>query len=458
VTRRRRLAALATGVAIVLAAGCSSGRDRGAVSTTRVPTATTTTAVPVNTLKSDAGTSANPAAAYAPGWSTAHADAANTNYAPVKGASDLTPAWVHRFGGTVNLGATFAPSGRVYVTSGGAGCHLTVLDPVSGAVVWCSDAVDRFAVVSSALIDAQGRAFVADGSAMHAFDAEGHELWRTPIVGVPLSAQFTAEGRLIFVTNIGRVYVLRRETGALMLPPVALVPGARFDPAEGMRACARGTAACPSANTPAVDPATDRFFFTFWAPGATQAGVRAMRYTEDPVPAITPVWTNDSLPGGSASSPTLSRDGSRLYVNDNVDALHALDTASGKEIWQLRVGFAPGGSASVTPDGLVMPAGGGASPLLAVRDLGTRGKLAWRRDQLLNRGIPTQAAGGRAYAAVGTGQNHNALVVVDTATGAVLDREPLAGTTIFTVGTTIARNGWVYVPTITGVLFAFRPA
>jgi outer membrane protein assembly factor BamB len=452
VTRRRRLlSVVASGVAIVLASACSSSRDRGTEATTSAPAATTT---PMPTT----ATSARPATAYAPGWSTAHADAANTNYVAVNGASALAPAWMHRFGGTVNLGATFAPSGRVYVTSGGAGCHLTVLDPVSGDEIWCSKAIDRFAVVSSALIDAQGRAFVADGSAMHAFDADGNQLWQRPIVGVPLSAQFTTEGRLIFVTNIGRVYVLRRETGALMLPPVALIPGARFDAAEGMRACARGTAACPSANTLAVDPATDRFFFTFWAPGAKQAGLRAMRYTESPVPAITSIWTNDSLRGGSASSPTLSRDGSRVYVNDDVDALHALDATSGKEIWRFRVGFAPGGSASVTPDGLVMPAGGGASPLLAVRDLGGKAKLVWRRDQLLNRGIPTQAAGGRAYATVGTGQNRNDLVVIDTATGAVLDREHLAGTTIFTVGTTIALDGWVYVPAITGVLFAFRPA
>jgi hypothetical protein len=50
------------------------------------------------------------------------------------------------------------------------------------------------------------------------------------------------------------------------------------------------------------------------------------------------------------------------------------------------------------------------------------------------------------------------LVVVDTATGRELDREPLPGTPAFTVGTTLGLDGTVYVPSIRGDLFAFRPA
>ena len=408
-----------------------------------------------------------PASPYAPGWSAVHADAANTDYSPVEGAADVSLAWDRDLEGsvhvgplewTINLGPTIDPEGRVYVTSTVEGCHLQALDGRTGETLWCSTELDRYAVSSSTLLDRDGRLFVADGEAMHALDADGTVLWERPIVGVPLSAQFTPEGRLLFVTHVGVVYVLDRETGEPMLPALELVPGARWDPAAGMAACARGTEECPAANTLAVDLATGRFFFTFWEPGAPRAGLRAMRYTEDPEPALTPLWTNDGLPGGSASSPDLSPDGTRLYVNDNVDAVHALDAATGEEIWSFPIGWASGGSPATSPDGLILPAGGATSPVLALRDAGDHAELAWRRDDLLNRGIPTQAAGGRVYATVDRGQRRTDLVVLDAATGEELDREPIPGVSVFSVGTTIGSDGTVFVPTIVGGLAAYRPA
>jgi outer membrane protein assembly factor BamB len=397
---------------------------------------------------------------YAPGWSAVHADASNTDYAPVDGARDLTLAWQRSFPGNVNLGAAIDPAGRVYVTesSTAPGCHLHALDGATGETLWCSAEVDRFAAASGVLLDRDGRIFLADGDAMHAFDPDGNLLWETPIVGVPLSAQLTPNGRVIFITHIGRIYVVRRETGEPVLPPVELIPGATWEPADGMTACLLGTAGCPSANTLAVDLATGRFFFTFWTPGAAQAGVRAMRFAEDPVPSLTPLWSNDALPGGSASSPDLAANGSRVYVTDDVDSVHALDAATGTELWRFRIGFAPGGSPSLSPAGLLMPSGSSTGVVLALADRGAFAELIWRRDGFVNRGVPTQAAGGLAYATVDAGAFANDLVVVDTATGAELDRERLPGTTVFTVGTTVGPDGTVYVPTFLGQLFAFRPA
>jgi outer membrane protein assembly factor BamB len=396
-----------------------------------------------------------------------HADAANTDYSPVEGAADLSLAWQRDFEGsihigplewTINLGPTIDPEGRLYLTSTVADCPLQAIDGATGETLWCTTEVDRFAVSSSTLIDRDGRLFVADGEAMHAFDADGDVLWETPITGVPLSAQLTPEGRVIFVTHIGVVYVLDRATGEEVLDPVELIPGATWDPASGMMACARGTEDCPAANTLAVDLDTGRIFFTFWVPGAAQAGVRAMRYTEGPEPALTPLWANDSLPGGSGSSPDLSADGSRIYVNDNVDSIHALDAATGEQIWSFPIGYASGGSPSTSPDGLVMPAGGNQSPLLAVRDTGDTAELAWRDDAMDNKGIPTQTAGDKAYATVGHGPFRNDLVVVDARTGTELDREQIPGNSVFSVGTTIGPDGTVYVPTIVGGLYAYRPS
>lgn len=395
---------------------------------------------------------------YGPGWSGVHADSRNSDYSDVVGPDDLTLAWEASFGGRINLGPTSGPDGTIYVTTGTATCPLHALDPDTGEEIWCSSEVGQLASLSSPVVDDDGRLFVADGEAMHAFTPDGDLIWETPIVGVPLSAQLTPNGRVVFITNVGVVYVLRRSTGQPVMPPVELVPGATFDPAD-VQACAQGTAACAVANTPAIDLGSGTIYTTFWAPGAPQAAVVALHLTEDPAPLLTEVWVNDTLPGGSGSSPTISADGSRVYVTDNVDALHALDAVTGETIWSVDIGFAAAGSPSVTPEGLVMPAGGtGARPVLAVQDDGASGRIAWTRTDLVNRGIPLQTAGGRAYAAVRTTGFANEVAVIDTADGSVIDRTPIPGTSVFTVGTTVAQDGAILVPTITGRLYAYRGA
>jgi outer membrane protein assembly factor BamB len=393
--------------------------------------------------------------AYGRGWSAVHADAGNSDYSRIPGPPDVALAWEHVFPGRINLGPTSDPDGRLYVTTGTDDCPLHALDVRTGAELWCSGEVDRFASLSGPLVDRQRRVFVADSEAMHAFDAEGNLLWETPIVGVPLSAQFTSRGRVVFVTNVGVVYVLARATGRPVVPPYELVPGAVFDPAK-VNACALGTADCPVANTPAIDLRTDVLYTTFWPPGADQASLIALEIREARRPSVTLLWTNDSLPGGSASSPDLSFDGRRAYVNDNAGSLHALSAKTGREIWSLPIGYAPFGSPSTSPAGLIMPAGGGGAGLVAVQDEGDHAAVAWRRDDLVNRGIPTQSAGGRSYAVVRSTGFANDLVVVDVRTGDVLDREPVPGPSIFTVGTTVAADGTVLVPTITGRLSAYR--
>ncbi|MEU6798920.1 PQQ-binding-like beta-propeller repeat protein [Nonomuraea wenchangensis] len=389
---------------------------------------------------------------YAPGWSSAHADAANTDYSPVKGARELAPAWRRSFEGAIYLGATSDDSGHVYVTTNGRGCHLHALDRRTGKTVWCSREINRDAVASSALLDRDGHVYLADSEAMHAFDAKGRLLWATEIVGTPLSAQFTPAGNVIFITHLGRIYVLNRATGKPILDPVELIPNAT--PHDDQQACMRGTEDCPSANTLAVDLKRSRIYFTFWDKGAPRADIRAMKLVEGSRPSIRPLWRNPALPGGSATSPDLSQDGTRVYVGDNEGGLHALNAATGKKIWSFATGNAAGGSPSLSPTGLLMPAGG---DLMAVQDLGDRPRLLWKKEGVKSRGIPTQAAGGVAYATVGK-RRSNELVVIDTATGAELDREAMPGLTAFSVGTTVGVDGMVFVSGITGELFAFRPA
>jgi outer membrane protein assembly factor BamB len=396
---------------------------------------------------------------YGPGWSAVHADSSNTDYSPVVGARDLELAWSRQFsGGTINLGPTSDDEGRVFVTTTAPGCHLYALSRETGETLWCSQEINQSAVSSGPLLDNEGHVFVSDNVTMFAFDRQGNVLWRTPILGFTLSAQFTPSGHILFVTHIGRIYVLDRKTGANVIEPVDLIPGATYDPFSNdqpVLACMRGTAACPAANTIAVDQHTGRFYFTFFAPGAGQAGLRAMQYSDDPEPSVATVWTNDALPGGSGSSPVLSADNQRLYVNDNVDSIHALDVRTGEFIWSYAIGWASGGSPSVSPEGLIIPTGGG--PLLALQDRGDKAEQLWRAEQQ-NRSIAAQAAGDIAYPVVVNPQSQLDILVIDTRTGEELDRESLPGLNTFTVGTTIGLDGTVLVPTFRARLVAYRPA
>lgn len=440
-SRRRLPTVTVLAVVVGLLASCSTPAPEGGPPPTSSAGTTTTTS------------------AYAPSWSAIHADGRNSDFAAVDGPRALEAAWRYRSDGLITVGPTSDPQGRVYLTDNGGSCHLQALDGASGELLWCSDELDLGGAISSALVDREGHLYVADSEALHAFDRDGALRWESPIVGVPLSSQLTPEGHVVLVTNIGQVHVVDRATGEKVVPPRELIPGRGFTLAESLWPCARGLPGCPSANTIAVHPDTGRIFLTWWEPGAPQASVRALDVdvdAEDPDAAIADAWSNDALPNGSGSSPTLSADGTHLYVTDGVDSLHALDVGTGDVVWSYRIGWNADGSPSVSPDGLVMPAGAGAT--LAVADEGDRGVLAWRRDDLVNLGIATQAVGDVAYVTLPREGREVDIAVVDTRDGTVLDRDPLEGAALFTVGTTLMPDGTVLVPTFAGTLHAFRPA
>lgn len=396
---------------------------------------------------------------YKNNWWTAHADSRNSDYSPVQGGKQLSLLWQRKFNGTINLGPTTNSKGQVYVTTSAPGCHLFALDARTGEQLWCTDKVNKYAVASSALIDEENRIFIADDKAMHAFDENGKLLWQSPIRGFPLSAQFTHTGKLLFITHIGNVYVMEKNTGIALINGQALSAQTLPDTAFNPLACMQGTEACPCANTLAYNDINGSFYFTYWEPGTAGAALWAMQYNESNGGAsVTKLWENNSLPGGSASSPDLSANGSRLYVNDNAGNLYAIAAADGSVIWKYALRYNTGGSQSTSPDGYIMPAGAKGASLMCLKDEGDTARLVWQDSLQQNRGVATQAAGHVAYVTVAspTGRFYNNLLVTDVLTGKVLDKETLPGKTFFTVGTTVGPDGTVYVPSFNGYLYAFR--
>src|SRR5690606_31840696 len=127
---------------------------------------------------------------------------------------------------------------------------------------------------------------------------------------------------------------------------------------------------CPCANTLAYNQSNGQFFFTYWAPNSDKATLWAMKYSEKTYTKVTKLWEYDALLGGSASSPDISANGERIYVNDNEGSLHAVDAKTGNPIWKYAIGYNPGGSQSTSPDGYIIPAGANGAGLMCLKDNG----------------------------------------------------------------------------------------
>ena len=395
-----------------------------------------------------------------PGWPTIHGDSRNSDTTEVDGYTQLKRLWGLSFPGAAAAAATIDSQGRAYFTTTGDGtpgaCHLFAIDIATGTEVWCSSEVNRWAVGSSVVIDFEGNLYVGDDEAMHSFDRDGNLRWDTPTVGAAISAQFLKNGRLIFVTHIGQVMVLKRSNGNVLLPVYELVPGATYTLGTGLTDCLFGGPTCPSANTLAVDFESGRIYNTVRQPSAAVAALYALQYDFD-THTISQLWVNDALTGGTASSPVISPDGSRVYVNDNGGNYHALDALTGASIWDVNIGYAPGGSPSVTANGRGIPAGLAGSTTLAVQDLGSTGSIIWNRLALENIGVVVQTANDIAYVAVRVPntQFNIDIVSLDATSGFEYDRVRMTPIPGATVGTSIAADGTILVAGLNGALVAF---
>jgi outer membrane protein assembly factor BamB len=344
------------------------------------------------------------------------------------------------------------------------GCNLFSFQLDTGRKVWCTRMNDGGAA-STPIVDTATNVYVGESGAMASYTRNGQLRWRTLVVGTPLSAQFTGDGNLLFITQLGQINVLNPQTGAKVVSSYNLIPPPTFDQQpnaelipdnQGLDECFLGTAGCPVANTPAIDLASGTFYFTFFGPNSLAADLVAMKYTGGENPSITPEWSTDALPGGTASSPDLSKDGKTVYTTDNNGTLWAIDAATGDTVWSYGIGFNSAGSPSTSDDGLIIPAGAGDGHLLAVQDKGDHAELVWERKDLLQLGVPAQTAGNTGYTVVREGDNGLSLVTFDTRSGETVAQNTLPGAVGFTVGTSVGPNGEVVTPSAIGELFVFK--
>ncbi|GAB4584223.1 outer membrane protein assembly factor BamB family protein [Nocardia sp. IFM 10818] len=393
------------------------------------------------------------------GWPLAFHDARNSGSTPVTGSRNLSLSWQRPVGGPVGAPVTVGPEGQMFVTTRTPSCQIFSFLMQTGRKRFCN-AMGPSAVDAGAAVDGSTNVYVGDDGGVYSFNLLGQPRWRTPVAGVPISVQFTGDGNVLSVTQSGQVDVLSRQTGDRQVPTFQLLgepdflenPGLNRPPdGQGIEDCATGGPQCPVANVSAVDQQTGRFYATVWRPGVGTADLMALSYDGK---QIRTEWSAEMLTGGSATSPTLSPDGSTVYVGDNADRLMAVDTSDGRTKWVHDLGFPARGAISAQ-DGLLVPAGD-EGHLLAIRDNGDSAQIAWERKDLALRGKPVQTAGGTGYTVAPIGE-HLTLVTFDTKTGATVDSDDMPGAEGTTVGTSIGAKGEVVVTTRIGEIFVYKP-
>ncbi|WP_068279321.1 PQQ-binding-like beta-propeller repeat protein [Aldersonia kunmingensis] len=398
------------------------------------------------------------------GWPGINSDARNSNSTEVEGSRSLALDWSRPIGGTVATYTTIAANGQMFVTSNTeAGCNLFSFQMGNGRKRFCNR-LNPGVSASTPVVDGATNIYVGDAGGMNSFNEHGQPRWRTPVVGTPISAQFTPDGNVLFVTHLGEIDVVAKQTGKRVTAPFQLVgqPDFLAEPntpvrsdGEGLSDCVTGGPACPVANTPAIDMKTGQFYVTLWRPGAKSASLVALQYIDGDNPRIEPKWSADMLDSGTGASPVLSEDGSTVYVSDNIGRMIAVDSTNGKTKWVHDLGYAPWGSPAIV-DGLIVPAGGENGHLLALRDAGDRAEVAWEDRDLNQLGAPAQAKGSTGYTVVRSGSDDLALVTFDTQTGETVASDVLPDARGVTSGTSIGPKGEVLTSSYIGELFVFK--
>jgi outer membrane protein assembly factor BamB len=255
---------------------------------------------------------------------------------------------------------------------------------------------------------------------MLAVRTDGTPVWEVPTGLGPATAAYQSPIGLAWVPNAdaivgltrdGFVFLLDRRTGAPLLAPLQL-PGERtppvpstispslaamvdtllqplvaFSPGSGVLALINVLLGGDSevANNLSVDPRTNRL----WIAASARDGEDGRTDGVSELGAIYRFdvvrdgerWTlaevcHRSFSGGSASTPTLGQNGTRVYLGDDAGALIAIDAGNCGEAWTVPLDSQIFGSVAAASDGREVFAAS-ARGIFQVFDDGEHGRRGW---------------------------------------------------------------------------------
>jgi outer membrane protein assembly factor BamB len=390
-------------------------------------------------------------------WSAQYGDASNSSYTAVDGADALTFGWSRSVKG--ELGAEAAVGDGSYLAVNGqtaGGCSLMVWETANDARQrWCTRLVQGGGFASP-LIDGFDNVYVGQPGTMLSYPLTQWVRWRKPVIGMPTTPRFLADGQLLVVTHLGQVVVFDAHRGSVDGTPLDLVEG--IDPTDsgrGLADCPAARAGCPVASAPAFASATGLVVLGLWQPGAPAPQLVGLRYRPGQTPLLSREWVSDAVGEGPIGSPVASADGATIYVNGRDRKLWAVNAADGTPKWSVPLTYLPQTPPSVSPDGLIVTGGGPDSQLVAVRDHGDRGEVVWSRPDVAP-STTASRAGGLGYTVVAEGRGQT-LVVFRASDGQTLQQYPLPEAQGAPVGVSVSHDRRVLVTTSAGQVYAFEP-
>ncbi|RAU99711.1 pyrrolo-quinoline quinone [Mycobacterium colombiense] len=402
-------------------------------------------------------------AAAAQGWPAQYADAANSSYTTVGGATKLSLQWTRSVKGSLAAGPALSARGYLVLNAQtSAGCSLMEWENNdNGRQRWCVR-LAQGGGFGGPLLDGFDNAYVGQPGAMLSFPVTQWTRWRQPVIGMPTTPRFLGQGELLVTTHLGQVLVFDSHRGQVTGSPLDLVDGVDpTDAARGLADCVPARQGCPVAAAPAFSPANGMVVLGVWQPGAPAAGLVGLKYHPGQTPLLTREWTSDAVGAGVIASPVLSADGSTVYVNGRDQRLWALRTADAKVKWSAPLGFLAQTPPAVTPQGLIVAGGGPDTRLAAFRDAGDHADQAWRRDDVFPLST-SSLAGGVGYAVVSgppaNGAPGMSLLVFDPGSGRTLNSSALPAATGYPVGVSVGTDRRVVTATSDGQVYGFAPA
>jgi outer membrane protein assembly factor BamB len=367
-----------------------------------------------------------PALASRAAWRSLHADEVNTDEVATAYPPMFAPDWVAETATWNPTGPVFDDAGHLYFVPAFPyeNVALISLDPTTGARRWSipnTTAAPPGGGTPLVLDDPDhaGEQIIYVGlyDRIFAVRPDGSLLWDQPtgLTGTPAIVfginYHPPTDALVGLSRDGFIYAVDRRTGVsiltapFQLPGVISPPGPPLAATPPILACAQieferlakvdgqpisdvvdvllGNRT-EVANFFSIDPATGRLWVGATAPdaedGATD-GVSSLGalYALDLVASGPAYGVNErchaSFAGGTASTPALPHDGSRVYLGDNVGNLLAID-GDCQTIWSVPVGGQITGSVAVSSDNREVYASTGAA-IHQVIDHGPTASIQW---------------------------------------------------------------------------------
>lgn len=417
------------------------------------------------------------------GWHNLHGDAASSDEVSIALPPVLRTDWTAETATYNVTGPVFDSAGNLYFAPfiPYENVVLISIEPTTGARRWSIAGGGAPPGGATPMIladpDTPGAeiVYLALYDRALAVRTDGTVLWDVPTglsySGVPLGSLVVglnyvpAADALVGLSSDGHMYALARATGAQLLATPFALPGApapttpptlppailaaadvEFRTLVNVQPGALSifTAALLGngvrvGNMFSVDAATSRMWVAATAPDAEDGTVDGISelgalFRFGLVAGTAGYQIEEachySFTGGSASTPTVSADGSRVYLGDNTTLLLAVDTTC-QEVWSVDVGAQIFGSVAASSDGGEIYASN-VFGINKVIDQGASGSFVWTANldvfdldvgqQNLNMNLVAIGANGLAFqAGAGVGINGTALPEI-VGTG-VLDRE-----------------------------------